>query len=158
MPRSYSTGGQCECFCFSQILDLTVTVIGKFSQPQPFIANQTPQSHTKGSRHNLSPLNMRRTPELRLLFDDYLYFLAVTHIFTSCNNYMLWLFIVFVLNHLDGWYAKAPWDPRKVLYTPSIIESLSAPWPPESHKITTTLTLMIFLCGRTKWGKELWVK
>ena len=57
---------------------------GKFSQPLPFIVNQTPQPLAKGSRNNERPLNARIMPELRLF-----YIAAATRILTSSSNQYL---------------------------------------------------------------------
>ena len=83
-PKSYSTGGQCEDFPLHTKIRLLNNFIGKFSQPPPFISNQTSQRLAKGSRNNVQPLNARRTPE-SLLFED-----CCSHSYcTSCrHNYV----------------------------------------------------------------------
>jgi hypothetical protein len=57
VPKSYSIGGQCEVFPLLTDIRLN-SLIGKFSQPPPFIDSQTSQPLVKHLRNNVRPLNV----------------------------------------------------------------------------------------------------
>jgi hypothetical protein len=57
VPKSYSIGGQCEVFPLLTNIRLNSLVV-KYSQPPPFIDNQTSQPLVKHLRNNVRPLNI----------------------------------------------------------------------------------------------------